>query len=229
MSAGSALDPWWTPVSDSLAPVSKQVALCLSPDELEISSEVETALRAAAQQLQDAGWTVTEVETPPMREAMHLQLLMWMSEYHYSSGVAIEQEDDPDAKFVYAQLREFCPDPTLESFMAALQRRVTLAREWQQFLHQYPILLCPVSAEPPFPDHLDVESPEAFQRVAEAQMTQIALPFMGMPGLTVTTGSNGSTPIGVQLVAARYREDVLFDAGSEIELRNPAVIATDPI
>ena len=113
--------------------------------------------------------------------------------------------------------------------MAALQRRVTLAREWEQFLHQYPILLCPVSAEPPFPDQLDVESPEAFQRVAEAQMTQIALPFMGMPGLTVTTGSNGNTPIGVQLVAARYREDVLFDAGAEIESRNPAVIPTDPV
>jgi amidase len=229
MASQSHLDPWWTPTPESLPSVSKQAALCLSPDGLEITREVETALRTAAQQLEEAGWSVTEVTPPPMREAMHLQLLLWMSEYHYSGGVAIEKEDDADAKFVYAQLREFCPDPTLESFMEALQRRVTLAREWEIFLSQHPIFLCPVSGEPPFPDQLDVESPEAFRRVAEAQMTQIGLPFMGMPAMTVTTGSNDNTPMGVQLVAGRFREDVLFDAGKAIESRNPAVVPTDPI
>ena len=112
--------------------------------------------------------------------------------------------------------------------MEALQSRVTMARVWQQFLTRYPILLCPVSTEPPFPDQLDIESTDAFQRVVEAQMTQIALPFMGVPAMTVTTGSNGN-PIGVQLVAARFREDVLFDAATEIESRNAAVIASDPV
>ena len=229
MASPSHLDPWWTPTSESMPSVSKQAALCLSPDGLAITDDVEKALRTAAKQLEEAGWTVTEVTPPPMREAMHLQLLMWMSEYHYTGGVAIAKEDDADASFVYAQLRKFCPNPTLESFMEALQRRITLAREWEVFLSQFPILLCPVSGEPPFPDQLDVESTESFQRVVEAQMTQIGLPFMGMPAMAVTTGSNDNTPIGVQLVAGRFREDVLFDAGKAIESRNPAVVPTDPI
>jgi amidase len=229
MSASSDLDPCWTPISDSFVAMPKQAALCVAPEGLVVSAEVENALRSAASQLQEAGWTVTEVDPPPMREAMLLQLLLWMSEYQYSGGVAIDQEDDADAKFVYAQLREYCPNPTLESFMEALQSRLTITRVWQQFLSRYPILLCPVSAEAPFPDQLDVESADAFQRVVEAQMTQIALPFMGMPAMTVTTGSNGNIPIGVQLVAARYREDILFDAAMEIESRNAAVIASDPV
>jgi len=228
MSAGSELDPWWVPAPLEQATPPKRVALCVSPDGLQVTDEVETALRSAAQQLEDAGWSVTEVDCPPMREPMQLQLLLWMSEYHYNGGAAVQREDDPDANFVYAQLCENCPTPTLESLMEALQQRLRLARIWQQFLTEYPVLLCPVSAEPPFPDMLDVESEESFRRVLEAQMTQIALPFMGMPAISVATGSDAEVPMGVQLVAARFREDVLFAAASDIEARNPPCGISDP-
>ena len=228
MSAASELDPWWVPAPLEQTPAPKRVALCISPDGLEVTPEVETALREAATQLVDAGWEVTEVDTPPMREAMQLQLLLWMSEYHYNGGAAVKQEDDPDANFVYAQLRENCPTPTLESLMEALQQRITLAREWQLFLSKYPVLLCPVSAEPPFPDMLDVESPASFRRILEAQMTQIALPLMGMPGISVATGSDASAPMGVQLVAARFREDTLFAAATDIEARNAPLEIANP-
>ena len=227
MAAASELDPWWVPVALDQGPFEKRVALCIAPDGLAVSAEVEAALRLAAQQLKDAGWEVVECDIPPMREAMSLQLLLWMSEYHYSGGAAIIKEDDPDANFVYAQLLANCETPTLTSLMDALQQRLRLAREWQQFLSAYPVLLCPVSAEAPFPDMLDVESPAAFARVLEAQMTQIALPLMGMPGLSVATAS-GSAPMGVQLVSARFREDVLLVAGADIESRNPPIGIANP-
>ena len=227
MSVASELDPWWVPAALDQGPFEKRVALCIAPDGLAVSSEVEAALRLAAQQLEDAGWEVVERDTPPMREAMSLQLLLWMSEYHYNGGAAVIKEDDPDANFVYAQLLENCATPTLNSLMEALQQRLRLAREWNQFLNAYPVLLCPVSAEAPFPDLLDVESPAAFARVLEAQMTQIALPLMGMPGLSVATES-GSAPMGVQLVSARFREDILLAAGADIESRNPPVGIANP-
>ena len=227
MSAASELDPWWVPAALDQGPFEKRVALCIAPDGLAVSAEVEAALRLAAQQLKDAGWEVVERDTPPMREAMSVQLLLWMSEYHYNGGAAVIKEDDPDANFVYAQLLENCATPTLNSLMEALQQRLRLAREWNQFLNAYPVLLCPVSAEAPFPDLLDVESPAAFARVLEAQMTQIALPLMGMPGLSVATES-GSAPMGVQLVSARFREDILLAAGADIESRNPPVGIANP-
>ena len=227
MAVASELDPWWVPATLEQGPFEKRVALCIAPDGLAVSTEVEAALRLAAQQLKDAGWEVVERDTPPMREAMSLQLLLWMSEYHYSGGAAIIKEDDPDANFVYAQLLANCETPTLTSLMDALQQRLRLAREWNQFLCEFPVLLCPVSAEAPFPDMLDVESPAAFARVLEAQMTQIALPLMGMPGLSVATAS-GSAPMGVQLVSARFREDILLAAGADIESRNPPVGIANP-
>ena len=41
--------------------------------------------------------------------------------------------------------------------------------------------------------------------------------------MTVTTGKTDSTPLGVQLVADRYREDVLFAAGKAIEAQSDKI------
>ena len=55
--------------------------------------------------------------------------------------------------------------------LEALRERAGLLREWQLFLEEWPVLICPVSAEVPFPDHLDTQSEAAFDRVYEAQLT----------------------------------------------------------
>ena len=130
-------------------------------------------------------------------------------------------ENDPDATFVYDQMTRHCPEIDLNGLMTTLQSRARLTRLWRLFLAEWPLVLCPVSGELPFADHLDVASPDAFDRVLEAQLPLIATPFMGLPGLTVTTGKVGTTPVGVQLVADQFREDLLIEAG--------AILAPNPL
>lgn len=228
MSVGNPLDPWWVPVTHDLDAYPKRAALCIAPEDWQVDSAIVDALNESARQLRDAGWEVVETSCPPLREPMNLQLLLWMSEYARTNGALFVAEDDPDANFVYAQLLENSPEVTLNSLMDALQRRTTLAREWQQFLTRFPVMLCPVSAELPFEDLRDTKSPDDFKAILEAQMTQIALPFIGMPGMTVTTGSSQNSPVGVQLIAARFREDILFDAARTIEAANPPITIVDP-
>ena len=100
-------------------------------------------------------------------------------------------------------------------------RRNAVTRAWVQFLDRYPILLVPVSGELPFVDGLDRQGPEAWAHVLEAQLVQTGLPLMGLPGLTVSLGMvegpHGPAPVGVQLIGARYREDLLLAAGEVIE------------
>lgn len=192
--------------------------MCLSPGGIAVSDEIAGHLKSVAVKLEDAGWEITETDCPPLRKAMEYQLLLWMSEFAIDGGKSIATENDPDATFVYAQLTEIAPEVTAHSLLEALQYRAGMIREWAAFTKQYPILLCPVSAEPPFPDSLDVESPESFRRVIEAQLPQIALPFTGLPAMTLATVT-GRNPGGVQLVAARFREDVLLQAAADIESR----------
>ena len=50
----------------------------------------------------------------------------------------------------------------------------------------------------------------------------------GLPGLAVPTGQADGIPVGVQLVAARFREDVCLAAAEVIEARSPATTPIDP-
>jgi amidase len=228
MAARDIREPWWVDVPMQGPPAPKRVALCIAPEGMPTAPEVARALRDAAHRLEAAGWTVEEVDLPPLREPARLQAMLWLAESRRGLNKAFAAEADPDASFVYAQMEALCPEPDLFAFMDALQARVGFLRQWMQFFEQYPVALCPVSAELPFPDQLDVESPEAFRRVIEAQLTQVGLPLMGLPGLTVTTGLVGRVPVGVQLLAGRYREDLLLEAGAAIEAAGVPATPVEP-
>ena len=228
MCEGDPRDPWWVPVPHRLGGYAKRAALCVRPEGLDTVPEVERALRDAADRLADAGWEVVETEMPPIREPARLDILLWLAEMRRSGGAAVKRENDRDANHVYRMLSEVVEAPDANGLLDTLQRRVTLLRQWQVFLAEHPVLLCPVSAELPFPDGLDVESDESFRRCFEAQIIQIGLPFLGLPGLTVTTGLVGRSPVGVQLIAGRYREDILLDAASAIEDAGTPASPVDP-
>jgi len=229
MAAQDLRDPWWVPVPLTLSEQPRRAALTIAPEGMKVDAAVEAALRDAAGRLTDAGWQVEETDCPPFREPAMLQAMLWLAEFRRGAAQAVEQEADPDSMFVYEQMVRLCPEPDMNGILDALQRRATLVREWQMFLDRYPVLLCPVSGELPFPDLLDVESPAAFDRAMEAQLTQVGLPLMGLPGLTVSTGlTEGNIPVGVQLIGGRYREDTMLAAGEAIEAGGVPALPVDP-
>lgn len=229
MAAEDLRDPWWVPVPHDLPDQPKRAALCVSPDGLKVEAPVANALRAAASKLADAGYEVEEVDCPPLQEPARLQAALWLSEFRRTGAAAVEQEDDPDARFVYAQMTRRCAEIDLNGMLDTLQQRATFVRQWQMFLEQYPVCLMPVSGELPFKDLLDLESPDMFDRVIEALLPQTGLPLMGLPGLTVSTGlTEGNIPVGVQIVGGRYREDTMLAAGEIIEAGNAPFLPVDP-
>jgi amidase len=223
MAAPDLRDPWYMPVPLQGPQTARKAALCLEPEGMHTAPEIKTALREAAQKLADAGWHVEEIATPPLREAVALQLRLWLAEMRRTGGAAIYAEQDPDAIFVYENLGRHAPDTDLNAFMDTFQSRSRLVRAWRAFFQDWPVLLCPVSGELPFADHRDVASEADFDAVIEAQTPQIGLPLMGLPGLTVTTGLIGSTPVGVQVVADQFREDLLLEVGDIIAKTIPAI------
>ncbi|MDQ1080361.1 amidase [Pseudoroseomonas cervicalis] len=229
MMAEDLRDPWYVPAPLEGPAAPKRAALCVRPEGLDTAPEVEAALRDAALRLQSQGWSIVETPCPPLREPARLQLQLWMAESRRSANAAVEREADPDASFVMAQMARVVTAPDLDQFQDILQARAGFVRQWQVFLKNYPVLLLPVSAELPFPDQLDISSPEGFDRVLESQLVQVGQPLMGLPGLTVTTGMAGDSPVGIQLVAGRYREDLLLQAGAAIEAGGAPVRPAEPI
>jgi amidase len=229
MSGFDARDPWWVPAPLEGPATPKRAALCFNPDGLETVAEVKAAVADAAKRLERAGWTVEEVATPPLREPADLQTKLWIGDGYEAQLEAAEREGDPGALACLRgnRAKVFPFDATTLS--KVLVRRATLTREWLLFLEKYPVLLMPVSGELPFPDHLDRKDEASFTRVWQAQVPQIAIPFMGLPGLTVSTGLVGRVPVGVQLVAGRYREDLCLLAGEAIEAGGTPSAPIDPV
>jgi amidase len=227
MSAPDVRDPWYVPVAPGSADFPKRAALTLNPDGMEVTEDVRAALLDAADRLRDAGWAVEEMDCPPMRRAAAINACLWMAEVQFGAGEMLAREGEADSQFVFARMSEDAGEVGFKSLMEALQARAGLVRQWEVFLRDFPVVLCPVSGELPFDQQLDVSSEAAFARVFEAQLTQRALPAIGVPALSVATGEANGRPVGVQLIGPRYREDILLAAGKEIEAAGSPVRVAD--
>ncbi|MFC5497898.1 amidase family protein [Caenimonas terrae] len=218
MARPDARDPWWVPAPLEWPDAPRRAVVCLRPDGMDTRPEVCAALLDAAARLRDAGWTVEEVDSlPPLKDAVPLQIALWMGDGYQGMVEAAQREGDPGAIAALAGQRQLVGNLQAADLSAALSRRLGIARAWQLYLEQHPVVLLPVSAELPFENDLDLRDAASYERVWRSQMTMIALPLTGLPALTVSTALVGRTPVGVQVVAGRFREDLCLAAGAAIE------------
>jgi amidase len=229
MSGRDVRDTWWVPAPLEGPAVAKRAALCLEPDGLETVTEVKAALTDAAKRLERADWTVEQVESPPLREAADWQTKLWLGDNYEAQLAAAEREGDPGALSCLRGNKSKVFPFDAAAFSKGLTRRATLTRDWLLFLEKYPVVLMPVSGELPFPDQLDMRDEASFARVWRAQLPQIAIPFLQLPALTVSTGLVGRVPVGIQIVAGRFREDLCLAAGEAIEAGGPPLSPVDPV
>jgi amidase len=229
MATPDARDPWHVSMPLNGPPFARQAALCIAPDGMTVAPDVRDALIRAARALEEAGWMVEEAACPPMAAAARINAILWMAESALTLGDMIQEEGDQDAQFVYRLMSREIGPPELGTVMDALKERAGVMREWDLFLQRYPLLLCPVSGELPFEQQSDVRSEEDFFRIYAAQLPQRSVPVLGLPALAVATGMAGRAPVGVQLMAGRFREDILLKAGAVIEAAGPAPEVADPL
>ncbi len=223
MSEWTYKDPWQIFRGAKESNFPKKAALAVAPDGLNVCEEVVKELYNAADKLREEGWIVDEVECPPMREAAEVNAVLWMADMQYGQASLIEAENEPNSKFVFEQMSEIAGQINFQTLMDALQRRLKLMRIWDQFFQNYAALICPVSAQLPFNQQRDVESPDTFREVYEAQLTQRALPVINIPALSVATGFANGRPIGIQFAGPRFREDIILQAAFDLEKNIPKV------
>jgi len=229
MSAPDPRDPWSVPAPLEGPPRPLRAALCPRPAGRQVAREVAASVLDAGRRLADAGWTVEEVDdTPPFNESAEVNEWLWLGDGFDQLADAAERDGDPGARAVVAAVKSWGKTYPADAVARAVVQRATVTRQWQLFLNEYAVLLIPVSAELPFPDQLDLQGNAAYQRVWDSQFPLRATPALGLPILTVSTGLVGQTPVGVQIVASRYREDLCLRAGEAIEARGTPPAPIDP-
>jgi amidase len=217
-------DPWWTPIPLSFEMPIKKIALVTEIKGLKIDPIIKEQLKKVAKCLEQSGWIIEEPEAPDFSEAAKFQAALWLGEFRRTGGEAIKKEKDPDASFIYDQMSRRCPDTSLSNFMDALQQRAKISRDWNKFFDKYPLILCPITGDLPFPDLKDLESPSSFDLVFDSMLPQIAPPYLGLPGLSFATEkTQNNIPLGVQFISRKFREDVLIKVGHDLENYFPQI------
>jgi Asp-tRNAAsn/Glu-tRNAGln amidotransferase A subunit and related amidases len=230
MSRPDPRDPWSVPAPLEGPSVPLLAALCARPTGRPVAPEVEAAVRDAGRRLTEAGWAVEEIDdTPPLNESAEAQEWLWLADGFADLAAAAEEDGDPGALAVVAAAKPRIKTYPADAIARALVHRDTAMRQWQLFFQKFAVLLIPVSAELPFPDQLDLQSGESFRRVWDSQFLLRATPVLGLPALTISTGLVGDASVGVQILAARYREDLCLDAGEAIEARGTPPSPIDPV
>ncbi len=230
MAAFDVRDPWWVPAPlDGPAPRRPiRVAMSIDCAGPTAHPAIDAAVRRAGAWLAEAGYEVVETELPDLGEACRLWDLLSRNDNLLFAKPPIEAKGDDGIRASFGMQFGRQPMLDIEAHQRALARRTTLIRRWALFMQDFPLVLGPVSAEPPFRQGEDVESQASADRVLAAQGPQFAVPVLGLPAISAPTGQVDGVPIGVQIIGQRFREDMVLDAASVIEAREPSATPIDP-
>ncbi|KJK20750.1 amidase [Burkholderiaceae bacterium 16] len=219
MARHDARDPSWVPVPLELpqpaGPI--RVALFKRCPGIPIDPAISEALDSAAHWLQQAGYAVEEAALPDFVEAAALWRTLTTDDSRRNIVAGVEQHGDDAMRRSQRNMLAGMPETDRDGFLDALARRQALGRNWSVFLHKYPLVLMPVSWQRPCPQDADTGTLEQTHALLDAQSPLLATAMLGVPGLSVPTGMAGGVPVGVQLLAWRFREDLLLQAGQVIE------------
>jgi amidase len=221
MTASDMRDPWWVPAPlNGPAPARPvRVALTVDPAGLGVDPAVAEAVRRAGAALEQVGYVVEEVEPPPVDATAELMWRIAMTEIRHATAPVIRKHGDAGMNRALDVYLASTPEIDLAGYMRDLAQRRKYLREWLLFLDRYPLVVGPVSTEPPLPVGFDTDLAADGERLRRIQRLLITVNLLGLPAVAVPAGLSNGIPLGVQIIASRYREDLCLDAAEAIEAR----------
>jgi amidase len=222
MSQRDPRDPWWVPaplVGERLKrPV--KVALAKIPDDMSVDPSVAAALRQAADHLERSGYRVSEVEVPDINGVWQTWCDIITNETVVMQEAGMLKVTSEDFHKAWGGMKAKANVLDLKGWMQATAARNGHIRAWQLFFEDYPVVLAPTTVKPTPGPREDTVSAERVREIFWGEIRFIsAINVLGLPGAVVPVALHDGKPIGVQLIAGRYREDLALDAAAAIEKR----------
>jgi amidase len=222
MSVRDPRDPWWVPAPlawpKPKGPI--KVALAKLPGDLDVDPSVRSALRQAADHLERSGYRVSEVEVPDINGVWQTWCDIIVNENVVLNEAAMTAVTTEDFRKAWNGIKASANRLDLAGWMRATAARTTHLRAWQLFFETYPVVLAPTTVKPTPGPRADVVSEAQTRQIFHNDLRFISsINVLGLPAAVVPVTVHDGKPIGVQLIAGRYREDIALDAAAAIEKR----------
>lgn len=221
MARPDARDPWWVPAPLHGPPPARpiRVAVTRGPATAEAHPAVLAALDQAAGYLSDAGYAVEAVDPPHMEELAECWRRLLGTETRETMAEGLAAMGSETIRTLAGVFIEGGEGVDLARYLELSGNRTRLWRAWSVFHEDWPLVLAPVSMAPPFPQGADERGTEAYRTLVQQQAMLYVVNLLGAPAAAVPTGLHEGAPMGVQIIGARFREDLCLDAAEVIEHR----------
>jgi aspartyl-tRNA(Asn)/glutamyl-tRNA(Gln) amidotransferase subunit A len=195
--------------------------IAYSPDlgEAVVEKEVLEIVNAAVDKFSDLGAIVERVGSifSPLRPDFEKY---WLAGFAYTlSGIEPEKHDLMDKRF--RELAERGTVVGMKSYCTAVTCRAALGAKMAQFHTEYDLLLTPTMPTPPPSVETQYHS-EEFDRWDHGVPFTVPFNLTGQPAASVPCGlTKEGLPVGLQIVGAKYREDLVLRAARAFEKVSP--------
>ena len=231
MAARDPRDNRWTPVPLRLEPARRPIRVALVTSNAggpSVDTRCWEAVRTVGHQLERAGYQVEEVSPPDLDAVSELWHAIGTTEQFHQLRPRLQGSGDPGIERFLEYWWQLRAPRDMAGYMNAFVERDALLHRWTMFFEDHPLLVMPSSPMLPVPAGIDIESLDGCRRMLDAIYFQLTLPVLGVPGLAVPVGQVDGLPMGVQVVAARWREDLILDAAEVIEAQQGTRPPMDP-
>lgn len=221
-------DPWWTPAPrlGRDMPIPIRVAVTTDPTGDDVDSEIAAAIGRAADVLSDAGYAVERADPPAIADAQKtIQQISDMEVLNFGEDVFAMMSDD--GRTVLDRLLAETP-PDLSVYVAAIGTRHRIARDWNRFLRDHPLVLGPISTHEPFPVGYDLAGTDELERFVRSIALTESCNLMGLPSVAVPVHVANGLPQGVQIIGPRFHDDLCLDAAEAVERAQGVLTPIDP-
>jgi amidase len=193
-----------------------RVGVVADPGGLGVHPKVRAAVEKAAGLLADAGYAVEETDVPRLADCIGGYTKMITSEFALNWPRIRRLLTEKSAQHMELSIAGQ-PPLELADYLRLTGERYAVLRDWHQFLAEYPLVLGPVTTEPPGdPETLELDA-EQNMRVALGVRLCTVTTYVGVPAVAVPTGVVDGIPMGVQLIGRPFREDLCLSAAAAIE------------
>jgi amidase len=222
-------DPWSVPAAlrGPMLAEPVRVALVVDPAGQGTAEQVQDGVRKAGNALEDAGYTVEEVEPPSIVAAAKALLDMLNTPETRAGWQYVAPSMPADTQRFMSAFYEVAGDPDPVATMQSFVVRQSLLRAWGEFQERYPLIVAPIFTDLPFEVGTDLADGRVAQTIRGMRMT-LAVNALGLPAVALPMGIAEGLPQSVQVIGPRYREDMCLDAAAALEDRVGIITPIDP-
>lgn len=208
-----------------------RVAVLAMPPGGRTDPAVAAMVRRAADLLSQAGGYELVEATPPAYEAA---VGMWAKFLIGDFGLVLPKVAPlmgaDSMRFLEAAAKSVGAFSGPLALSELLMQRDGIARAWNLFLSETPLILSPTWTQLPFAVGADVAAPEGVGAAVEMLRPVVPANLLGLPSACVPAGIDAGSgmPVGVLLTGSRFADALCLDAAEAIERGRPPMTPIQP-